>query len=455
LGFVVFCNENIVVADGDPGIHALDLSTGRALWSALPNSLADVSPAAAGDAVAVIADSWMSLYAFSKVSGKLLWRKQRRSNILASDGRYFYVPRPSADGISALDPRTGAVVWTLRIPKKGGAAFFEIRDGVLYSNSFAIDLRSRKLLHQWPEDIVVTAIAFPRPGETLLGDSDGNLTLYDSSFAVTKRLHAGDTTVGSIAANEYGILVSLPADSEGQRGIIEFLTWDGKQKWRIPGFPIGYVYFHPFVIAGHDALIVELDDSGKNWRFESRSLATGTVNWVVPNGIFYDGWPVVCGDRVLLRDGDDIKSFGILDGKPSAPRPSRSNEPTPDPAGSIAHVGESEAGHRGEPVPLQPATPGMPQTPAAQSQPRGTPEQELALAAIAYSEVTNANQAAYVAMVSVILNRAASGDSQWVIRGQVVSLENVMHAIDADGCYQFHGFASENYYRLISASMSD
>ena len=316
LGFVLFCRENVVVDGGDSGIRAVDLSTGRALWSALPDESVYVGPAAAGDSIAVVTRSYSTFDAVSKATGKLLWHRPRRSHNLDSDGRYFYVTRPYDDGVSALDSRTGAVVWTLRIPKKGGAAFLRIRDGLLYSNTFAVDLRSRKLLHQWPEDIVVTSIAFPTPGETLLGDTDGNLTLYDSSFEVTKRLHAGDAEVEAIDASEDGVLVSLRAPDSTQLGVFEFLNWDGTRRWQAPGLSIYFGSFHPFVIAGNDALIVEPGASEKQWRLTSRSLSAGKVNWVA-EGFFYRSWPLVCGDKVFLIDGDDLRAFNISDGRPS------------------------------------------------------------------------------------------------------------------------------------------
>jgi hypothetical protein len=80
------------------------------------------------------------------------------------------------------------------------------------------------------------------------------------------------------------------------------------------------VYFNPFVIVAHDGLTVEPGESEKRWRFESRSLATGKVNWTAPEGEYYMGWPVVCGNTVFLRDGDHIKGFNISDGTPWTPQ---------------------------------------------------------------------------------------------------------------------------------------
>lgn len=317
LSFALFCRENVVVAASDSGIRAVDLSTGRALWSALPDGMADVGPVAAGDSVAVITESWNRIVAVSKSTGARLWQKDYRANLLVSDGRYLYVVRNDDGTIRALDSRSGATVWKVEMPAfRGYLAFIKVRDGFLYTDRFVIDIRKQKIVHHWPTDIEVNAIAFPRPGETLLGDSDGNLTLYDSSFEVTKRFHAGDTTVEAIAASEDGVLVSLAAPDRTQPGVFEFLNWDGKRRWQVPGLSIDYGSFHPFVIAGNDALIVEPGSSEKQWRLTSRSLAAGTVNWVA-EGFFYLSWPVVCGDKVFLIDGDNLRAFNISDGRPS------------------------------------------------------------------------------------------------------------------------------------------
>jgi len=316
LDFVVFGRCNFAVAAQQSGIAGIDLKTRDVRWKALSDKIVDVGPVVANDSVAVITNSFGTIYAFSKASGKLLWRKEHHSNVLVSDGQYFYVARPDDDGVSALDSRTGATVWTLQIPKRGGAAFLRIHDGSLYSNSFVVDLRSRKLIYEWPEDTAVTAIAFPSSGEVLLGDSEGNLTLYDSAFKLINRLHPGDTRVDAIAGNEAGILVSLAAPDSGHQGHIESLKWDGERRWDIPGLPINDMGFNPFAIVGGDALIVVPGKSEKEWRFESRNLATGKVNWSAPEGNYFMGWPAVCGNMAFLRDGDHIRGFNVSDGAP-------------------------------------------------------------------------------------------------------------------------------------------
>jgi RHS repeat-associated protein len=86
---------------------------------------------------------------------------------------------------------------------------------------------------------------------------------------------------------------------------------------------------------------------------------------------------------------------------------------------------------------------GLPsQAPAQQqttSQNQLTPDQQLLSGAVAYSENTRASRAEYEAIISVIVNRADSGDTQFVGHGQTVNVENVVNARAPNGQYQFNG----------------
>jgi hypothetical protein len=318
LDFAVACQESLIVSAGQPGLSARDFYRNRTLWTAFAGRSVDVGPSIADDAVVVIADNFHTVYGFSKGTGQLLWRKEHHSNVLASDGRYFYIAEYESGRIAALDSRTGSTEWEVKIPDPGIGyfRFLRIGSGFLYTDRFAVDVRIRTLANVWPEG-PITVIAFPKPGETLLGDSKGRLSLLDSQFRVKRRMRAGDTPVAAMAANEQGILVSLEAGQSSQ-GVIEFLTWNGKQIWQRSGLPGEYLRFVPFVIAGESALIL-VPESAKQWRFESRNLLTGKVNWEAPKGNYYMGSPVICGDTVFLRAGQEIARFRVEDGQPLSP----------------------------------------------------------------------------------------------------------------------------------------
>lgn len=319
LGFVVYCGQDFGVVDlQNGGNSGINLRNGSVLWKALPGRISEVGPVGADDAVAVISGMYYGIFGFSRATGELLWQKDLgdKSNVLASDGRYFYVDRRSEPGVMAIDSRTGKTAW---ISDVGGGEAYQVHDHVLYSTAFALDLRARKLLHKWPDDLVVYSIAV-WDGRVVLGDNKGDLTLYNSEFKYQNRLRAGETMVMELAANENGILASLEAKKLGQRGTITFLSWDGERKWSLPGFEFG-LDFAQFALAGKNAIIIEnvgRDEAGvMHERLVSRSLATGGIKWTSPVGS-YGGPPGVCGDRFFVDDGDGhIRGFKTSDGSAS------------------------------------------------------------------------------------------------------------------------------------------
>jgi RHS repeat-associated protein len=72
----------------------------------------------------------------------------------------------------------------------------------------------------------------------------------------------------------------------------------------------------------------------------------------------------------------------------------------------------------------------QPQPPAAQPQQHQhlTAPQQQAAAAVAYSETTRGSVQEDEAIISVVVNRAESGDHQYVDRGRPVTVQNVIHA---------------------------
>lgn len=112
-----------------------------------------------------------------------------------------------------------------------------------------------------------------------------------------------------------------------------------------------------------------------------------------------------------------------------------------------------EASNSGNEAQQEPADPQAParQQPAAQQpqpaqpQPRLTPEQQRIAAAQAYAEGTDATQEEHEAMISAMVNRANSGDRQYVNHGQAVNFENVMGATAPNGRNQFQGYRGRDY----------
>ncbi|HEV3036773.1 MAG TPA: PQQ-binding-like beta-propeller repeat protein [Candidatus Angelobacter sp.] len=318
-GFSAFCKDGVFIKLGESGLSSVDLKTGRTLWSVLPNKIADVGPSVSGDTVAIITESFNTIYAFSRKTGKLLWQRDHPSNVLDGDDRFFYVSRDDLDGISALDNRTGTTAWTLRVPAsvpKTHLLFLKIHGGRLYTDRYVISLHDKKVLKKWPQNLSVEAVSFPGDGETLVGDSSGNVVLYDHNFFELKRLHLAEAAVVGLGSNDKGIL--LASQDDHGAGEIKFVSWQGETKWHV-GAPFGtWLSRTPFIIDGNNALILEptkVDLGGEHrYRLVSRKLATGETDWATHEAHFSDE-PAICGDTVFVRTLEgQIMEFNARDG---------------------------------------------------------------------------------------------------------------------------------------------
>src|ERR1700746_3682461 len=89
------CKEQVVLTslmhDGfHKGIALVSLKTGSIQWEAIPNETTVMQPVVAGNVVAVVTPASHTISAFTISTGQPLWRKESDTEILDSDGRYFY-----------------------------------------------------------------------------------------------------------------------------------------------------------------------------------------------------------------------------------------------------------------------------------------------------------------------------------------------------------------------------
>jgi len=200
-------------------LDALELATGRLLWSADTGEvMATVSaPALAGEAIFVA--SGTRLLAFARADGRVLWRVDAPASFwsLALDRELIYVG--NSDGsFRAYDPATGVERWRFasafgREEIWSGPA---IDHGLIYvgsrdRNLYALDARSGA--PRW---------TFRTEGEAV-GDpvvSNGMLYLSDSAHALppgVRRLHALDASTGAEAWRweTTSTLLANPAPGKG------------------------------------------------------------------------------------------------------------------------------------------------------------------------------------------------------------------------------------------------
>src|SRR5690606_24042382 len=102
--------QGVVVATGGDGIVALDTTDGELRWSS-GGGRSDVGPGVVGD-IAVIGDPSGDMMTRTLDRGQQRWRASGVDRllqpVLASPDALLAV---TADGVIALDPRTGEVRW--------------------------------------------------------------------------------------------------------------------------------------------------------------------------------------------------------------------------------------------------------------------------------------------------------------------------------------------------------
>jgi outer membrane protein assembly factor BamB len=197
-------------------VSFISLPAGLTKWKSIPDEIVDVRPTVAGVSVAVIAHGFHTIYGFSKATGELLWQKETRSTILESDGNLFYVLTEDERTLHALNPASGNVIWSLRLPyPESGFYSYHVHRGRLYSASVVVDLSRKVIVHRWPEEPVVNALAFGDQGQILTGDELGVVRIYDHAFRRLRTIRTDRKAVVGLASVGRDVLVSTEAHRSG------------------------------------------------------------------------------------------------------------------------------------------------------------------------------------------------------------------------------------------------
>ena len=313
---LISCAEQSVITCAPNGLSSISLDSGSTKWSA-PGDRADWPPTLAGDTVALIGNSFHTIYGYSRATGELLWKKNESSNILASDGSYFYIIRAAYWDLQALDPGSGAVVWSLRLPRdpEGGyPAFLKFHNGLLFTVDCVIDISKRAIVHKWPlRSSFVTAIGFDSDDHILVGNSSGVVSAYDRNFKPLWRAFAGKEQIVSLAPAGKNILALVYVSQHNSvkaHNVLVLLTRQAKRLWQLE-WPL---HIEGFGVFGDELVIVEPETSEGKFQLTSRHLATGKLEWQTNSQYLY-GWPVLCRDTVYVTDGNRLHSFDLHTGK--------------------------------------------------------------------------------------------------------------------------------------------
>src|SRR5262249_5957197 len=77
--------------DYQKGVSFVSLRSGLTKWQSIPDEITELQPVIAADTVAILTNECHTISAFDVTTGQLIWRKENWSNVLESDGKYFYV----------------------------------------------------------------------------------------------------------------------------------------------------------------------------------------------------------------------------------------------------------------------------------------------------------------------------------------------------------------------------
>ena len=133
----------------------LDARTGRPLWTSTPLPKVGL----VGYRIVVL-DSHVyfgltapcgPVEALWTDTGKVAWSKNYYSCFLGSDGKRLYLQAQGGDGLYALDPTTGKVLWQSPGTTPNYISVISVDNGRVYTNDRVIDARTGQALFWWPK----------------------------------------------------------------------------------------------------------------------------------------------------------------------------------------------------------------------------------------------------------------------------------------------------------------
>lgn len=317
LGFAISCGDQVAIKTTPSGVASVSVQAKKENWSVALDLISDVGPAVAANTVALVSNGFHTIYAFSKQTGKVLWKKEHRTNLLATDGRYFYVLRPDYDGIAALSPDSGETVWSLQISRQKGRPvdFGFVDGGFLYTDLVVVDLSKRIVVHTWPEHPAISTIDKSGDGEIFVGDLSGVITVYGESFTQLRTMPAGNGAIVQLTLAGKDVLAAVYDHRvSSTHGQLVLMTREGNQIWHFVLSSDHWLDQHPFFALDDDVLVVEPGTAKNKMRLVSRKLSTGEMNWATTDGDF-EGPPAVCGQDVYLAESEQILSFSARTGE--------------------------------------------------------------------------------------------------------------------------------------------
>ncbi|OGS34079.1 MAG: hypothetical protein A2293_05685 [Elusimicrobia bacterium RIFOXYB2_FULL_49_7] len=246
-------DDRIFMPVRNGSLFCLDGMTGEPLWNSRCGTA--TSPVRVGPGNVLFLSAGREAIALDSRSGKRLWR-----TVLPDESRMAEAPvlcagyllfRMAFSGIAALNPKSGAIVWTSTDPAllpliSGEETFFIVNKGSLY----CLDGFTGKTLWNRENEAVILSLKMEDHGPLCLLDESGRLSGLDPESG--RQLFTFQASPGALLQNRGRLFV---ADRKGR---ISAYSEDGSPLWL---YPTGETDHLELVILGN-ALGVLTENSG-------------------------------------------------------------------------------------------------------------------------------------------------------------------------------------------------
>jgi len=310
--------DNLIMV-GQNSACRVDTRSGKILWSAQNLESIDSAPLIVGNVVLYSGGGGnFTLYALNAQNGRLLWRRDHNSTVLATDGVSAFVNEVPGEGVLALSPRSGKKLWHFEHIGPRSVNQIVYYQGKLFTNEDVLDASNGKRIQRLPELLALAAAS----GKVFSLTQEHAVEALDAASGRKLWTVPAPPDMNPIVIQAQGDYVAAVFYQEypfsAHRGVLRaYSTSDGRQLWEVTlntkhellPDPIGmddkYVYVSEPMDAGTGATVKALD------------LSSGREVWSYDESKETDGPPVPLEDAVFITS--DYRKLLVLDkntGKP-------------------------------------------------------------------------------------------------------------------------------------------
>ena len=296
-------------------IGAMASSNGKIKWlTKLPHETDETftGPVATADSVVIFGGVPLTrIRAFDAVTGKPTWGIEASSDDWTSAGPYvLFEDREHWEGLTALNGKTGKIVWHHTASKPGQVGFTDFSGRVLLTNLFAIDVDTGQVLQRWPKEWRISTAVFAGP-YVAIGTEDGGVDrtklavyswpgykmLWSRRDATRTRSNSGENMIVGIAGDAHRLLVATYDDYAFHPGNAT-LEWiaatTGKTIWS-KKIAVRYMLLPSPVALIQGLAIFAMADSANSGVVEAFDAETGEQRWIAHTNQRLTSGPVCDG----------------------------------------------------------------------------------------------------------------------------------------------------------------